>query len=239
MNFKLTQKLPSDRRVYGAEFLMRFCFAALIFLASTIASANEHREFWYWLDDIKLDLRKAGKYSHDNEFRMMGYYNAVTTRLQSINPNLSGVLEEYPDDNYVLHLHSEGDAQAIDHIRALEHARPKKIRIKSEHSIEPSSYKNTEFFMVHEKNVQTDNAIFVLIESGSRININVYVPELVSIKDSKIQKSLAYRLKRFVIGLIGEKVYGERVKDINISPLLDTSEGAKPLSELNAALGNR
>jgi len=126
---------------YLGVFLLRILLVILLPLFLISAKASEHQNFWYWLDSVKNDLERAGEFSYENEYRVLGYFNAVSTRLKTLHPNLDGAFVEYEKDQYTLYLYSGGVAEAIEEIEALENTQPKDTRLKIETIIEPGTMK--------------------------------------------------------------------------------------------------
>ena len=178
-----------DTRNFSKILIMRVLLIIILLLCSVSVNANEHKKFWNWLNDVKQDLNRAGEFSHKNEYRMRGYYNAVSTRLKTIHPDLEGALYEYEKDQHTLFLSSGGVAEAIKEIAILEKAQPKNSRFKIETVIEPSTYENFEIFLSDQRSVFTDNVRFKLNQADQKIDIELYIPELELIEDCLLYTS--------------------------------------------------
>lgn len=220
---------------YSNSLLLKILVVVLFLLFSMSVSANERQKFWYWLENVEEDLGRAGEFSHENDFRMRGYFNAVSTRLKTLNPNLEGELYDDAEGQHTLYLSSGGNAEAIEEIKALEKSLPSKTRLKIETFIEPRAYEYFEIFLTDKRSVYTDQIRFKLSQVDQKVNIELYIPELDSIEERMLE-SMNYRLKNFVIRLIGESVFGRKILDINFLPLLSDLNAAYPLSELNSQL---
>jgi len=91
--------------------------------------------------------------------------------------------------------------------------------------------------LTDQKSVFTDQIRFKLGQADKKVDIELYIPELKSIEED-IRETLYYGLKRFIVKLIGESMFGRRISDINFYPLPSDLSGAYTLSELNSELSD-